>query len=334
MAVRGSRQILPGRARRLTLGVATSLLLLVLGSGSAAWLVQQQQAERTSRQRQTDNQVQQALANARGLLEQGWQDNDPARLGERQPIPSPHRSACAAWEDKEFRRARTPGPGRSAAQPARAACQPACQRFGGVGRLPLQSEHPGKTRRMRWYRGGSLPTGQGVSGNACPRAAQRAPARNATTSWAGEIPWPGSPRGVPSGWSCGARPPRKGSYLLPLALAEALAWSDKATRPEQPAARSATSWPCASRPSYGNVRRGVVGPQLDGLAAGGLRLAILLLVIQGDAEVVEGLGQVGPQREGLAVGGHRLAVPRRRPTAPRSGCSRAAAGPDRPGAGA
>jgi hypothetical protein len=78
----------------------------------------------------------------------------PVVLGERQTNISPDRSACAAWGDEELRWARTPIPGRSGVQPARATCQPACQRFGGVGRLPRQGQYPGKTRGVRWCRGG------------------------------------------------------------------------------------------------------------------------------------------------------------------------------------
>ena len=56
------------------------------------------------------------------------------------------------------------------------------------------------------------------------------------------------------------------------------------------------------------MRLGVVGPQGDGLAEGGLRLRVLLLLGQGDAEVVVRLGVVGPQGDGLAEGGLRLRV--------------------------
>src|SRR5262249_5190621 len=70
------------RARRLTVGLAASALLLVVAGGSGAWLWQTHRTEVAAKQRETDGQVVQALGRARELLEKGWQANDTVQLTE------------------------------------------------------------------------------------------------------------------------------------------------------------------------------------------------------------------------------------------------------------
>jgi serine/threonine-protein kinase len=64
------------KARRLTLGLAASGLLLVVAGGSGAWLWQTHRAEAAARQRRADDQVGTLLAEARQRLQRGWQDKD------------------------------------------------------------------------------------------------------------------------------------------------------------------------------------------------------------------------------------------------------------------
>jgi serine/threonine-protein kinase len=68
------------RARRLTLGLAATVLLFIVAGGSGAWLVQQQRADAAAKQREADQQAGRALDTARTLLAEGWKDNDTSKL--------------------------------------------------------------------------------------------------------------------------------------------------------------------------------------------------------------------------------------------------------------
>jgi serine/threonine-protein kinase len=68
------------RARRLTLGLATAMLLLVVAVGIGAWRMHHRRVEAEARQREADHQVQHALDRARKLLDAGWQANDLTQL--------------------------------------------------------------------------------------------------------------------------------------------------------------------------------------------------------------------------------------------------------------
>jgi serine/threonine-protein kinase len=59
--------------------LAVAVLLAVAG-GAGAWLVARQQADAQAHQDQTDEKVRGALGHARGLLEEGWQAADLAKL--------------------------------------------------------------------------------------------------------------------------------------------------------------------------------------------------------------------------------------------------------------
>jgi superkiller protein 3 len=67
-------------ARRLLLGLAAAALLLVAVGGTAAWALHRHRAAVRDRQLQADREVGAALQRARGLLEEGWQAHDLARL--------------------------------------------------------------------------------------------------------------------------------------------------------------------------------------------------------------------------------------------------------------
>jgi serine/threonine-protein kinase len=73
-----ARAVADRRARKLTLGLATAVLLLVVTGG--AWLVQQQRAEALARQREAGQETRLTLARGRSLLNEGWENNDPAML--------------------------------------------------------------------------------------------------------------------------------------------------------------------------------------------------------------------------------------------------------------
>jgi serine/threonine-protein kinase len=64
------------RARRLTVGLAASVLLLAAGGGVGAWLVQQHRAEVAQRRREADRLTRQAAERGRELLRKGWEGND------------------------------------------------------------------------------------------------------------------------------------------------------------------------------------------------------------------------------------------------------------------
>jgi serine/threonine-protein kinase len=68
------------RARRLTLGLAASVLLLLAGGGTGAWLVQQHREatrrEALARRQKADALTLQAVQRGRGLLRNGWEEND------------------------------------------------------------------------------------------------------------------------------------------------------------------------------------------------------------------------------------------------------------------
>jgi tetratricopeptide (TPR) repeat protein len=68
------------RARRVTMGLAGALLLLVLGGGVGIWLAQQQRAEAAERRREADRLTRQAAERGRELLQKGWQKNDKRLL--------------------------------------------------------------------------------------------------------------------------------------------------------------------------------------------------------------------------------------------------------------
>ena len=70
------------RARRLTLGLGAAVLLLVVAGGSGAWWFQQQCAAAQAQQRAIDEKARLALERARGLLDEGWRNNDLAKLKE------------------------------------------------------------------------------------------------------------------------------------------------------------------------------------------------------------------------------------------------------------
>jgi hypothetical protein len=61
---------------------AAALLLLVLSGGGAAWLLQHQRATDLARRQQTDREALGVVERGRGLLEAGWQAQDPAKLTE------------------------------------------------------------------------------------------------------------------------------------------------------------------------------------------------------------------------------------------------------------
>lgn len=68
------------RARRLTLGLAGAVLLLVLGGGAVAWVQQRRHEEQLARRRETADKVHAALERGRELLAQGWRDHDAFQL--------------------------------------------------------------------------------------------------------------------------------------------------------------------------------------------------------------------------------------------------------------
>jgi serine/threonine-protein kinase len=67
---------------RLTVALAAALLLVVVAGGGGAWLLQQQRAEVAARQRETDEQMLQALGRARQQLADGWRAFDLVKLKE------------------------------------------------------------------------------------------------------------------------------------------------------------------------------------------------------------------------------------------------------------
>jgi serine/threonine-protein kinase len=72
------------KARRLTAGLAAAVLLLGVVGGGGAWLLQEQRAAARARQHETDRETRLALERARGLLQEGWQQFDLAKLKEAQ----------------------------------------------------------------------------------------------------------------------------------------------------------------------------------------------------------------------------------------------------------
>ena len=68
------------RARRLTLGLAAVALLLVVAGGAGAWMIQQQHAAALTRRREAEQKTRTAMESARRLLEEGWRNNDGAKL--------------------------------------------------------------------------------------------------------------------------------------------------------------------------------------------------------------------------------------------------------------
>jgi serine/threonine-protein kinase len=70
------------RRRPTAAGLLAAVVLLVAAGGVGAWLLSQQRATARGRQAQTDQEVRGILARARGLLEEGWQAADLAKLTE------------------------------------------------------------------------------------------------------------------------------------------------------------------------------------------------------------------------------------------------------------
>jgi serine/threonine-protein kinase len=68
------------RAKRMTMGLAASVLLLVVGGGVGAWLVQQQRAEAAARRQRADDLTLQAVERGRVLLRKGWEKYDKRAL--------------------------------------------------------------------------------------------------------------------------------------------------------------------------------------------------------------------------------------------------------------
>jgi serine/threonine-protein kinase len=66
------------RARRLLLGLATAMLVVILGGAVGVWTWQHQRARRA----QAEEQASGAVLRARGMLEEGWQAHDLAMLKE------------------------------------------------------------------------------------------------------------------------------------------------------------------------------------------------------------------------------------------------------------
>jgi serine/threonine-protein kinase len=70
------------RRRPAVASLLAALVLSVATGGIAAWLVYQQRTAAHARQIQTDQEVRAVVKRARGLLEEGWQAADPAKLTE------------------------------------------------------------------------------------------------------------------------------------------------------------------------------------------------------------------------------------------------------------
>src|SRR5262249_26518564 len=66
------REATERRARRLVLGLAASVLLLVILGGSGTWLWQTHRVEVTRQRQQTDQEARLAMVSARDLLQKGW----------------------------------------------------------------------------------------------------------------------------------------------------------------------------------------------------------------------------------------------------------------------
>jgi serine/threonine-protein kinase len=70
------------RRRPAAAGLLAAVVLLVAAGAVGAWLVYQQRNASHARQIQTDQQVRAVVERARGVLEEGWQAADPAKLTE------------------------------------------------------------------------------------------------------------------------------------------------------------------------------------------------------------------------------------------------------------
>jgi tetratricopeptide (TPR) repeat protein len=74
------REVVERRARRLTLGLATAAVLLIVTGGGTAWLLQRQHAAALARRQRLEETARLAIASARDLLETGWKHNDREKL--------------------------------------------------------------------------------------------------------------------------------------------------------------------------------------------------------------------------------------------------------------
>jgi hypothetical protein len=72
------------KRRRIQLALAVTVLLLALAvvAGGSAWVLQQQQAATSARRIQAEDEVRDLLVQARGLLEEGWQSHNLAKVRE------------------------------------------------------------------------------------------------------------------------------------------------------------------------------------------------------------------------------------------------------------
>ena len=70
------------RARRLTLGLATTALLLVVAGGGGVWLLQQQHAASVARRQGIDEKTRLTMDRARSLLAAAWEAHDARKLAE------------------------------------------------------------------------------------------------------------------------------------------------------------------------------------------------------------------------------------------------------------
>src|SRR5262249_37431751 len=70
------------RRRPAAAGLLAAVVLLVAAGTVGAWLLHEQWAAAHARQAQTDQKVRGALEPARGLLKEGWQTADLAKLAE------------------------------------------------------------------------------------------------------------------------------------------------------------------------------------------------------------------------------------------------------------
>jgi len=70
------------RARRLTLGLAVSALLILAAGGTVAWVVWQQYAAALARQHEAGEKARTAMETIREKVRQGWEANDVVHLAE------------------------------------------------------------------------------------------------------------------------------------------------------------------------------------------------------------------------------------------------------------